>query len=200
MDLPDADTAQPLYLLFMLGVVVLDAALPVIPSELMVIGSGTMASHGTLPLPATFAVVLLGSWLGDLALFTLFRNRLTHWLDRFRWGRWMHLKIRDGVARAGTSPTFAGLVVLRLLPGGRTASVAAAGIAELGFRPFLVATAGGAVLWAAWLVGLGYATGAATELPTWFSALLGMTVGTLVGLVTASVIAINRRRKAPKDR
>ncbi|MBG6183369.1 membrane protein DedA with SNARE-associated domain [Arthrobacter sp. CAN_A214] len=198
MELPGADIPTLLYLLIMFAVIFVDVVFPLVPSELMVIAAGTMASHGDLFLPGAVLVAMAGSWLGDLALFLLFRRRLTHWLDRFRWGRSVHRGLRSAVEKAGKSPTYAGLVAVRFLPGGRTASVAAAGIAEVSLKPFLVATAIGAVLWAGWLLGLGYVTGATTGLPLWMSALLGMLVGTLVGAVTAAVLAVKQHRKVKR--
>jgi membrane protein DedA with SNARE-associated domain len=186
---------MPLYLLLMFAVIVVDVVLPIVPSELMVIAAGTMASHGDAYLPAAVLVTTAGSWLGDLGLFLLFRLRLTHWLDRFRWGRSIHRGLRRVLDKAGRSPTYAGLVAVRFLPGGRTASVAAAGIAEIPMRPFLALTAVGACLWAAWLLGLGYFTGASTGLPLWVSIVVGTAVGTLVGLLTAAVLALRHRRK-----
>lgn len=187
------DPWWPVFHLLTFVVVVCDVFAPVLPSEFLVIASGTMSSEGTLLLPVSLFTATAGSMLGDIALYLLFRNRLTHWLDRYRWGRAVHRGIRNAVEKAGTSPTYAGLVALRFIPGGRTAGVAAAGIAELPLKPFIGLTALGGFLWSCWLVGLGYATGATTGLPLWVSALLGMAVGTLVGLVIAAFIAFKHR-------
>jgi membrane-associated protein len=196
VDLFGTDIPAPLYLLVMLAVVVVDVILPVVPSELLVIGAGTMSAHRTLLLPFAVVTAFAGSWLGDIALFLLFRRRLTHFLDRFRWGRSIHRGLRNAIEKAGTSPTYAAVVAVRFLPGGRTASVAAAGIAELPLRPFMLAAAGGGVLWTAWLLGLGFVAGASTGLPAGISALLGMAVGTLVGAFTAAILAVKKHRKA----
>lgn len=198
MDLPGTDIPAPLYLLVMLAVIFVDVAIPLVPSELLVIGSGTMSAHGMLLLPLAIITAFAGSWLGDVALFLLFRRRLTHFLDRFRWGRAIHGGLRNAIDKAGTSPTYAAVVAVRFLPGGRTASVAVAGIAELPLRPFMLAAAAGGVLWTAWLVGLGFVAGASTGLPAGVSALLGMAVGTLVGAITAAVLALKKHRKARK--
>ncbi|TKV27375.1 hypothetical protein FDK12_11770 [Arthrobacter sp. NamB2] len=198
MDLLGTDIPAPLYLLAMLAVIIIDVVLPVVPSELFVIGSGTMAAHGVLLLPLAVLTAFAGSWIGDVALFLLFRRRLTHFLDRFRWGRSIHRGLRSAIEKAGSSPTYAAVVAVRFLPGGRTASVAAAGIAELPLRPFMLAAAAGGVLWTAWLVGLGFVAGASTGLPAGVSALLGMVVGTLVGAITAAILALKKHRKAKK--
>ncbi|BBE21553.1 membrane protein [Arthrobacter sp. MN05-02] len=198
MDLPGTDIPAPLYLLVMVAVIFVDVVLPVVPSELMVIGAGTMSAHGMLLLPFALVTAFAGSWLGDVAIFLLFRRRLTHFLDRFRWGRSVHRGLRRAIDKAGTSPTYAAVVAVRFLPGGRTASMAAAGIAELPLRPFMLAAAAGGVLWTAWLVGLGFVAGASTGLPAGVSALLGMAVGTLVGAITGAVLALKKHRKAKK--
>jgi membrane-associated protein len=198
VDLPGSDIPAPLYLLLMFAVIFVDVAIPVVPSELLVIGSGTMSAHGMLLLPLAIVTAFAGSWVGDVALFLLFRRRLTHFLDRFRWGRSIHRGLRNVIEKAGTSPTYAAVVAVRFLPGGRTASVAVAGIAELPLRPFMLAAAAGGLLWTAWLVGLGFIAGASTGLPAGVSALLGMAVGTLVGAITAAVLALKKLRKARK--
>ncbi|WP_458116317.1 DedA family protein [Arthrobacter sp. D2-10] len=179
-------------------VVVADVFAPIMPSEFLVIASGSLASEGSVLLPVSLLTAATGSLLGDLALYLLFRRKLTHWLDRFRWGRAVHRGIRGAVEKAGKSPTYAGLVALRFLPGGRTAGIAAAGIAELPLRPFLGFAALGGILWSVWLVGLGYISDATTGFPMWASALLGMGVGTLVGLIIAAFFALKQRREVRK--
>lgn len=179
-------------------VVVADVFAPIMPSEFLVIASGSLASEGSVLLSVSLLTAATGSLLGDLALYLLFRRKLTHWLDRFRWGRAVHRGIRGAVEKAGKSPTYAGLVALRFLPGGRTAGIAAAGIAELPLRPFLGFAALGGILWSVWLVGLGYISDATTGFPMWASALLGMGVGTLVGLIIAAFFALKQRREVRK--
>ena len=179
-------------------VVIADVFAPIMPSEFLVIASGSLASEGSVLLSIALLTAATGSLLGDLALYLLFRKKLTHWLDRFRWGRAVHRGIHNAVEKAGKSPTYAGLVALRFLPGGRTAGIAAAGIAELPLRPFLGFAAVGGVLWSIWLVGLGYISDVTTGFPMWASALLGMGVGTLVGLIIAAFFALKQRREVRK--
>ena len=73
--------------------------------------------------------------------------------------------------------------------------MAAAGIAGIPWRPFLALSGGGSAVWSVYMVGLGWFTGGATGLPFWASALVGMALGTLAGLVIAGVIAVRRRSK-----
>ena len=175
--------------------VALDAPVPPVPSELFVIGSGALADRGAVGLVPSVLAAWLGCWAGDAGLYALFRYRLTRLLDRASWGQRVHRGILRLLDRAGPAPSYATLSVLRFVSGGRTASMAAAGIARLPWPAFLVLSGAGSLAWAAWMVGLGWATGSATGLPTWASAVVGMGLGTLAGLVIAGVIAVRRRSR-----
>lgn len=187
------------YYPLMLLLVALDAPVPPTPSEFFVIGAGALAARGLLSLPLAVLAAALGCWLGDIGLYLMFRHGLAAWLHRFRWGR----RVRAGILRllnkAGKSPTYAGLVAVRFISGGRTASMAAAGIAAVPLRPFLALSGAGAVLWSLWMVALGYVTGTTTGLPAWATSLLGMALGTLVGLGTAGYLAYKRRLEGLKS-
>ncbi|MGO1883840.1 MAG: DedA family protein, partial [Citricoccus sp.] len=139
--------------------------------------------------------VSAGTWAGDAGLYALFRYRLTSLLDRMSWGQRIHRGILRLLDKAGPAPGYASLFVLRFVSGGRTASMAAAGIAGIPWRPFLALSGSGSAVWSVYMVGLGWFTGGATGLPFWASALVGMGLGTLAGLVIAGVIAVRRRSK-----
>lgn len=110
-------------------------------------------------------------------------------------GRAVHRGIRRVLATAGPASSLAGLFVLRFVSGGRTASMAAAGVAGLRWRPFLWLSGTGSLTWSGYLVGLGWATGSTTGLPWWASAVVGLVFGTLLGLAVAAAIAWKRRGK-----
>ena len=165
------------------------------PSELFVIGSGALALQGTLGLVPSVLAAWLGCWAGDVGLYALFRLRLTGLLDRASWGQRIHRGILRLLDKAGPAPSIALLFVLRFVSGGRTASMAAAGIAGIPWRPFLLLSGSGALVWSVYMVGLGWLTGSATGLPFWASALIGMGLGTLAGLMIAGIIALRRRSR-----
>lgn len=173
--------------------VALDAAVPPIPAEVMVVTSGALSVTGHVVMPLAWLAATGGSVLGDLLIYALFKRRLTHLLDRFRWGRQVHVGIRKAAARGGRSSTAAALLAGRFLPAGRTATMAAAGIAEVPANRVLRASVLGSALWASWLMGLGYATGRSTNLPLWASALVGAGLGLAVGLLMAIVLGLRRR-------
>ncbi len=175
--------------------VALDAPIPPVPSELFVIGSGALALQGTLGLVPSVLAAWLGCWAGDVGLYALFRFRLTGLLDRASWGQRIHRGILRLLDKAGPAPSIALLFVLRFVSGGRTASMAAAGIAGIPWRPFLLLSGSGALVWSVYMVGLGWLTGSATGLPFWASALIGMGLGTLAGLMIAGIIALRRRSR-----
>lgn len=175
--------------------VALDAPIPPVPSEVFVIGSGALAAAGRASLPLSVVTAWLGCWLGDVGLYALFRFRLTGLLDRWAWGRAVHRGIRRVLATAGPASSLAGLFVLRFVSGGRTASMAAAGVAGLRWRPFLWLSGTGSLTWSGYLVGLGWATGSTTGLPWWAAAVVGLVFGTLLGLAVAAAIAWKRRGK-----
>lgn len=175
--------------------VALDAPIPPVPSELFVIGSGALALEGTLGLVPSVLAAWLGCWAGDLGLYALFRYRLTGLLDRASWGQRIHRGILRLLNKAGPAPSYALLFVLRFVSGGRTASMAAAGIAGIPWRPCLLLSGVGSLVWSVYMVGLGWLTGSATGLPFWISALIGMGLGTLAGLMIAGIIAVRRRSR-----
>ena len=175
--------------------VALDAPVPPVPSELFVIGSGALAQTGDVGPIASLLAAWWGCWAGDAGLYALFRYRLTRLLDRSSWGQRIHRGILRLLDKAGPAPGYATLFMLRFVSGGRTASMAAAGIAGIPWLPFLVLSGSGSAVWALYMVGLGWFTGGTTGLPFWASALVGMGLGSLAGLIMAGVIALRRRSK-----
>lgn len=195
MEIPEGPW-QWLYYPMTLVLVIADAPVPASPSEVLVIGGGTLLAHGELLLPLVVLTAFAGSFGGDALLFLLFRGGLNSWLSRRRWGRLVDRGVTAALQKAGESSTYAAIVAARFIPGGRTASVAAAGLADVPLKPFLVSSASGSAIWAAWMTGLGLASGLATDLPLWANVVLGALVGILVGMVLAAVIRFRRRSAA----
>jgi membrane protein DedA with SNARE-associated domain len=173
--------------------VALDAPIPPVPSELFVVGSGALANAGSVALVPSLLAAWLGCWAGDVGLYALFRYRLTGLLDRTSWGQRIHRGILSLLAKAGPAPGLASLLVLRFVSGGRTASMAAAGMARLPWGLFMTLSGFGSLAWSVYMLALGWFTGNATGLPFWASALVGMGLGTLAGLVIAGAVAVRHR-------
>jgi membrane-associated protein len=199
MDFGNADSWGAAIYFWIIPVVLGDAIFPPIPSEMVVITGGALSADGRANILLVVALAALASWLGDMVVFQLFKRRLSHMLDRWRWGRKVHHGIHQALARAGRSSTYGAIIGARFIPGGRLATSAAAGIADVSVRGFSLCAGLGAVLWACWLVGLGYFTGSATKLPFWASSLIGVGVGLVIGAAVGVFVTRRRGTRSPVD-
>jgi membrane-associated protein len=199
MDFGNADSWGAAIYFWIIPVVLGDAIFPPIPSEMVVITGGALSADGRANVLLVGALAALASWLGDMVVFQLFKRRLSHVLDRWRWGRKVHHGIHQAIARAGRSSTYGTIIGARFIPAGRLATSAAAGIADVSVRGFSLCAGLGAVLWASWLVGLGYFTGSATGLPFWASSLIGVGVGLVIGAAVGVIVTRRRGTRSPVD-
>ena len=197
MDFGSADSWGAAIYFWIIPVVLGDAIFPPIPSEMVVITGGALSADGRANVLLVVALSALASWLGDMVVFQLFRRRLSHVLDRWRWGRRVHSGIHEALAKAGRSSTYGAIIGARFIPGGRLATSAAAGIANVSVRGFSLCAGLGAVFWACWLVGLGYFTGSATGLPFWASSLIGVALGLVIGVVVGIIVTRRRGNRSP---
>lgn len=197
MDLGNVDGWGAAIYFWIIPIVMSDAIFPPVPSEMVVITGGALSVGGRVN---AFLIVILAafaSWLGDILVFQLFKRRLSHVLDRWKWGRTFHQAVHTAIGKAGRSSTYGAIIGIRFIPGGRLATTAAAGIANVSTRGFSLCAAIGGTLWAAWSVGLGYATGAATGLPFWASSLIGVGVGMVIGAVVGVIVTRRRGSRSP---
>lgn len=199
MDTSFADGWGAAIYFWIIPLVLGDAVFPPLPSEMVVITGGALAAEGRANLWLVALIAAATSWLGDMVVFQLFKRRLSHVLDRWAWGRRVHRGMHDAIAKAGRSSTYGAIIGVRFIPGGRLATSAAAGIADVSTPGFSLCAGLGGVLWASWQTGLGYFAGTTTGLPFWASSLIGVGVGLLIG-VGVGVIATRRRgNRSPVD-
>lgn len=199
MDFGNADTWGAAIYFWIIPAVLGDAIFPPIPSEMVLITGGALSAEGRANLFLVGSLSAAASWLGDVIVFQLFKRRLSHVLDHWAWGRKIHRGIHDAIAKAGRSSTYGTIIGARFIPGGRLATSAAAGIAEVSTPGFSLCAGLGGVLWAAWLVGLGYFTGSATRLPFWASSLIGLGVGLVIGALVGVIATRRRGTRSPVD-
>jgi membrane-associated protein len=199
MDLANADTWGSAIYFWIVPAVFADAIFPPVPSEMLVITGGALSADGRANVFLVAILAALASWLGDLMVFQLFKRRLSHVLDRWSWGREFHSGVHRAIAKAGRSSTYGAIIGIRFIPGGRLATTAAAGIANVSTRGFSFCAALGGALWAVWSVTLGYVTGSATRLPFWASSLIGVGAGLAIGAVVGLVVTRRRGRPSPAD-
>jgi membrane-associated protein len=199
MDLADADTWGAAIYFWIIPIVLGDAIFPPVPSEMVVITGGALSADGRANVFLVVILAALASWIGDVVVFQLFKRRLSHVLDRWRWGRKFHSGVHAAIARAGRSSTYGAIIGIRFIPGGRLATSAAAGIANVSTQAFNFCAALGGILWAVWLVGLGYFSGSATKLPFWASSLIGVGLGLVIGAVVGMIVTRRRGSRSPVD-
>src|SRR5215216_6218161 len=135
--------ASPLTYLAVLGACALDAVLPIVPSEAVVIAASILATRGELSIWLVTVAAAAGGFLGDTASYVLGRTagasaarrlfRSPKAKRRLDWAG-------DALDRHGATI----IVVARFVPGGRTATTFTAGTVRLPWPRFAAADAVGA--------------------------------------------------------
>lgn len=175
----EAALASPWLLAVIAGLAVVDALLPVVPSEALIIAAGVAAAAGEQDLLAVIAAAAGGSFVGECAGYGIgrrigpaVRGRSTRRAeDHDRVVRLLH-------RRGGTV-----LLTARFVPAGRTVATLASGAVRYPAARFVGFTAVGSVLSASWSALLGFAGGAAFARDTGTALLVGFGIATAVGLL-----------------
>ena len=170
-----------------LALALLDAVVPIVPSEAAVITAGVVAATGGMNLELVILAAAVGAFLGDNTAYLLgyrfgprarkklFRGkksqRSLEWADR-------QLNKRGGEL----------IAVARFIPGGRTAVTLSAGTLHFPWRRFAVFDVIAAVLWAVYAALLGFFGGQAFEGAAW----KGLLVALVTGLALTGVIEVVR--------
>jgi membrane-associated protein len=168
------DAASPISYLVALLVPGLDALLPVLPSETVVIALGVATAGRFDPgIGALVALAAAGAFLGD-NLSYLCGRRFGPLIER-RFFRGEKGKRRRAWAEHALNRFGASIIIAcRFIPGGRTAVTLTCGM--VGYRPrsFITATACAGVIWASYAFFLGRLGGKAFEDRPWIGLLLAL--------------------------
>ncbi|MGB3954958.1 MAG: VTT domain-containing protein [Brooklawnia sp.] len=163
--------------------IILDAIVPVFPSESLVISMASVLVHEPKHLLVLlFVVSAVAAWVGDNLAFMIGRSR---WLRQnlllerpkvaaaFGWAR------KEILARGATV-----IVVGRFIPGVRIAINMVCGIVGYSQRRFMLVVTASASLWSAYSVVVGVVAG------NWFGQhkLLGVLVAVAVGVILGPII------------
>ncbi len=188
--------ASPWLLAVIVGLAVLDALLPVVPSEAVIVASGVAAAAGQQDLLLVIGAAGLGAFIGEVAGYLLGRGAGPAVRARFLAGGARAAafeRVRRLLHRRGGTV----LLTARFLPGGRTAATLAAGATGYPAGRFLGFTVVGAWLSAAWVALLGYVGG--TAFAGQLLVALGVSFGlaTAVGLVAEAVRRLRRPSPSP---
>jgi membrane-associated protein len=154
--------ASPVTYLAILAACALDAVLPVVPSETVVIAASVLAAEGRLWIWLVVVAAAAGGFLGDTGSYALGRSVGASAARRLFRGE----KAKRRLSWAGGALDRHGaaiIVVARFIPGGRTATTFTAGTVRLPWPRFAAADAVGATVWATYAAGLGYLGGETFE-------------------------------------
>jgi membrane-associated protein len=182
----DGALASQWLLFVIVGFAVVDALLPMVPSEALIIAAGVGAAAGDQDLVAVIAAASLGSFVGELAAFLLGRG----------FGVAVRGRLVPGTPRAElfarterTLTTRGGLILLtaRYIPAGRTVAALAAGASRFPGRRYVGYSALGATMSAAYVAMLGFLGGAAFAGDPLVALAVGLGIGTAIGSVTGLV-------------
>ena len=184
--------ASPLTYLAVLGACALDAVLPIVPSEAVVIAASVLAAKGELSIWLIALAAAAGGFLGDSGSYVLGRTagaaaagrlfRSSKARGRLSWAD-------EALDRHGATI----IVVARFIPGGRTATTFTAGVVRLPWPRFAAADGVGATLWAAYAAGLGYLSGETFERRPLYAFLFGLGLALLGALVVEAARRLHAR-------
>ncbi|MEU6024786.1 DedA family protein [Micromonospora sp. NPDC047134] len=170
---------------------VVDAFVPVVPTQLLMITGGALTVYGGLDLPTAIGIGALGVFTGDLACYLLGRSTSRRQPPRPQTrGRTRRIagRLAAGLRRPG--PT--GLLLCRFVPGGRMTVCFAAGRGRYPLRLFLPYTALAATGWASYGGLVGHLGGAALTGSAWRMLLIAAVAAggfALTGWALASIAA-----------
>jgi len=174
-------------------VALLDALVPIVPSETAVITAGVVAAAGHLSLPLIIATAAGGAFVGDNLAYLIGSRFGTAVVHRFFGGEKAHERIewaeRQLQERGGQL-----IVVGRFIPGGRTAVTLSAGLLAFAWKRFVPFDAAASLVWAVYGSLLGYFGGRAFE-AAWKGLLLALALAFALGGLVEAIRWVRRRRR-----
>ena len=151
-----------------------DALVPVVPTQAIMITSGALTVYGDLDLAVVVVVGAIGMFTGDSVAFVLGRStgaRLSSWRDRFApSGDEAGSRTRRAAARFTRGLRRPGPLVMmlcRFVPGGRMAAAYHAGRTGYPIRSFVAYDGAAALTWAAYGGLVGHLGGTAITQSAW---------------------------------
>ena len=170
----------------------MDALIPIVPSETAVITAGVVAGSGDLSLALIIPAAALGAFLGDNIAYLIGRKFGHRAVERFsgekgkRRFKWAEHQLEE---RGGEL-----IVVARFIPGGRTAVTLSSGTLGYPWRRFALFDGVAALSWALYAALLGYYGGKTFE-SFWGLVLALLTAFAIAGSIELVRWILRRRRR-----
>ena len=180
------------------AVALLDAIVPIVPSETILVASASLAASGDLVLVAVIAAAASGALIGDTSTFAIGRRlgpRLQARNGRGRLQERLQWAARQLEERGSTI-----ILVARFIPGGRTATMLTAGAVRMRWRRFLTLDAIASLIWACYGGVIGYIGGTAFEDEPWKGLALALGLAFSLGVATELGRRLLHRRRAARAR
>lgn len=176
------------------GFAALDAIAPLVPSETLVVASAALAASGQLSLTFVLLAAATGAFIGDNTVYLIGRatsERVERWASGSeRRGRRLEAAKRQLEVRGATI-----IVVSRFVPGGRTATMLAAGVVTLRWRRFAAYDLVAAAFWALYAGLIGFVGGTAFEDEPLVGVALALGLAAVLGLLIEALRRVLRRRR-----
>jgi membrane-associated protein len=178
----------------------LDALLPWLPSETVVIALGAVTADSTDPrIGLLVLLAAVGAFLGDNAAYLVGR-RFGPTVDRRLFAGEKGAQRRAWAQRSLDRFGMRIIIACRFIPGGRTAVTLTCGLIGYPRRRFVPATAVAAIVWASYAFFLGRLGGKVFEDRPWVGLLLALGLGLAVSLLIEVGRRVWRWRSAARDR
>ena len=176
-----------------------DVIAPILPSETLVVAAGALAASGRLSLAFVLLCAGAGALAGDNIAYLIgrgFAGRVRRWLATREKSRrrleWAERQIRDRSATV--------IIAARFIPGGRTATMIAAGIATLRWRRFVVFDLAAASIWALYSGLIGFFGGTAFEDEPLIGIAFAVALALVLGMTAEAVRRLHARLRSAGNR
>jgi membrane-associated protein len=194
------DIGSPVSYLVAVLLPALDALLPWLPSETVIIALGAVTAGSVDPRIGLLVVLAaFGAWLGDNAAY-LVGKRFGPAVERRLFAGEKGAHRRAWAQRSLDRYGVRLIIACRFIPGGRTAVTLTCGLIGFPRRRFVVATGVAGIIWASYAFFLGRLGGKIFEDRPWAGLLLAIGLGLAAGLVIEAVRRFRRWRAAARDR
>jgi membrane protein DedA with SNARE-associated domain len=194
------ESIPPLWILVVVTLVVGIESLGVpLPGELVLVGAALLAARGVVDPVAVGACAAAGAIVGDSIGYAIGRRGGRALIDRLGRRFPAHLgpeqikRAERTFERWGVGAVFVGrfIALLRILAG------PLAGALRMPYRRFLLANAGGGIVWAGGTTAVIYYAGRAAEAWLQRFAWVGLVLAVLSGLITTAILRRRMERPAP---